>query len=116
MHSKQRTRVTDLQDRRPIDNVVSPKLIATRDVEGRFILETISRPSFSPGFSRKVFIRQEVMYADDPVFDVLRQVTDDRCLWPLPDITADGHRLAMAFLAAPVSCDSSEASSLTEAA
>lgn len=88
------------------------KLIAKSDVEGRFIIGNVSRPSFLSGSPKGFFDRQEVMYAGYPVFDVLLQITDDGCFWPVPDITADGRRLAMAFLATPVSCDSSEASSL----
>ncbi len=87
------------------------KLIAKSDVEGRSIFGNIDRPSFFPGSLRSL-IRQEVMYADDPVFDVLLQITDDGRIRPLPYIVADGHQLAMAFLAAEASGDSSEASSL----
>lgn len=59
-------------------------------------------PSFIfRGFDRSKFgFEERGFYESDPIFDVLLQIANERCVWPSSHFTSDGLELALAFLAA----------------
>ena len=69
-------------------------------MEGRLIWKQ-SRPSF---FQVETMVgNNRTLYENDPIFNVLLQTTIDRDVWPVPHLTSDGDKLAVAILAAKTS-------------